>query len=366
MSKAKNKFVSSIWDLRQRTLGHIPEIHNFFRFLGKLPPLLVRRLINLYSHKNDLILTNFAGCGTVLVEARVAGRRSIGVDSNPLFHLLCKTKTTPFVPDTKEFLLKLRKRLSNRESNLLFNYPKGEKWFHKESLVDLQNILDEIQTLEDEKERNFYRVAVANIIKVASKIDSRCVNHIVLDENKPKINVSQRFSLSVGKLKNALEEFRRYDQGTQTDVHLGDARNLDFVDDNSVDLIISHPPYLGAILYYNIYQLENDLLGFDHEEIKYVDISTYSLEKYLRNMKKVFDEIYRVLKPKKYACVVIGDTRRNGDIIPTFSHFIDYGTEIGFRLRDIFIWVLIAKAGMNVARRGNYIDHNYILIFQKK
>ena len=152
----------------------------------------------------------------------------------------------------------------------------------------------------------------------------------------------------------------------QTEVFIGDARNLDPLKDNSIDLIISHPPYFGAILYYNIYQLENDLLGFDHEEIKDVDISTYSLEKYMRNMKKVFDETYRVLKPKKYACVVIGDTRRNGDIIPAFSHFIDYGTEIGYRLKDIFIWVLIAKAGMNVARRGNYIDHNYILIFQKK
>ena len=366
MKETKDKFISSIWDLRQSTLDAVPKIHKYFRFLGKLPPLLVRRLINLYSHKDELILANFVGCGTVLVEAQLAGRRSIGVDSNPLFHLLCRVKTTPFVPNTEEFSLRIRKRLSNRDDRLLFDYCKGKKWFYKETLIDLQNISDEIHTLEDEKERDFYRVALANIIKHASKIDSRCVNHIVLDKNKPKINVSQRFLLSVIELKNALQEFRGYDHGTQTDVYLGDARNLHFVDDSSVDLIISHPPYLGAILYHNIYQLESDLLGFDYKEIKEIDISTHSLEKYLRDMKQVFDEMYRVLKSKKYACVVIGDTRRNGDIIPTFSHFINYGTEIGFRLRDIFIWVLIAKAGMNVARRGNYIDHNYILILQKK
>lgn len=365
MSATKNKFVSSIWDLRQRTLEHVPEIHSFFRFLGKLPPLLVRRLIDLYSHQNDLVLDNFAGCGTVLVEARAAGRRSIGVDSNPLFHLLCKVKTTPFVPDTGFFLLKIKKRLCSRDSKLLFDYPKGEKWFHKESLADLQNILDEIQRLEVEEERDFYRVALMNIIKGASKVDSRCVNHIVLDQNKPKINVFRRFSLSVEKLRDALQEFEKHDSGAQTGVYLGDARGLDFLDENSVDLIISHPPYLGAIMYHNIYQLEGGLLGFDYKKTKENDISTTSLRVYLRDMKEVFDEVYRVLKPKKYACVVIGDNRRKGEIVPTFSHFINYGMEIGFRLRDIFIWVIVAKAGMNVARRGNYIDHNYILILQK-
>jgi len=364
MKVNKKEFISSIWDLRQSTLSPIPKIHDFFRFLGKLPPLLVRRLIALYSDENDLILDNFAGSGTVLIEAKFANRRSIGVESNPLFHLLCRVKTSTFVPNTAEFLTRIKKRLYNRDSKLLFNYPKGKKWFYTESLIDLQAILEEINKLKNEKERNFYQVALANIVKDASKIDSRCVNHIVIDKDKPKIDVYERFSSSVRELKEALVEFAKYKNPSS--VYLGDAKNLDFLDDDSIDLIISHPPYLGAIMYYNIYQLESDLLGFDYEKIKEVDISTYSLDKYMYNMKKVFDEMHRVLRPRKYACVVIGDTRRNGVIIPTFSRFIDYGTSIGFSLRDIFIWVLVAKAGMNVARRGNYIDHNYILIFRKE
>jgi len=364
MKTNKVKFISSIWDLRQETLTPTPRIHNYFRFLGKLPPLLVRKLINLYSNENDLILDNFAGSGTSLIEAKIANRRSIGIESNPLFYLLCKVKTSGYVVNTTNFLSVIRARLSNKNRKLLFNYPKGKKWFYIESLIDLQTILDEISRVKNEKERDFYKVALANIIKDASKIDPRCVNHIVIDKNKPKINVCQRFSSSVKELSRALMEFTQYK--TQSDVYLGDARRLDFLSDASIDLIISHPPYLGAIMYYNIYQLENDLLGFDYKKIKESDISTYSLDKYMRNMKKVFDEMYRVLKPRKYACVIIGDTRRNGEIIPTFSHFIDYGKQIGFSLRDIFIWVIVAKAGMNVARRGNYIDHNYILVFRKE
>lgn len=364
MKVNKGEFISSIWDLRQKTLSPIPAIHDFFRFLGKLPPLLVRRLINLYSDENDLILDNFAGSGTVLIEAKFANRRSIGVESNPLFHLLCRVKTSTFVPSTTGFSTRIKERLGNRDGKLLFDYPKGKKWFYTESLTALQTILEEINKLENEKERNFYQVALANIVKHASKIDSRCVNHIVVDKDKPKIDVCQRFLSSIKELEEASEEFAKYK--TQSNVYLGDAKNLDFLDDASIDLIISHPPYLGAIIYYNIYQLESDLLGFDYEGIKEIDMSTYSLDKYMRNMKDVFDEMHRVLKTRKYACVVIGDTRRNGEIIPTFSRFIDYGTSIGFSLRDIFIWVLIGKAGMNVARRGNYIDHNYILIFRKE
>jgi DNA modification methylase len=138
------------------------------------------------------------------------------------------------------------------------------------------------------------------------------------------------------------------------------------LDNNSVDLIISHPPYLGQILYYNIYRLVNDLLGFSYDEVKKNDISTNSFKDYMSNMQRVFDEMYRVLKPKKYACTIIGDTRKEGGIVPTFSYFIDYANKIGFKLMDIFIWVLSRKAGMNVARRGNYVDHNYILVFQKR
>ena len=75
--------------------------------------------------------------------------------------------------------------------------------------------------------------------------------------------------------------------------------------------------------------------------------------------------MFRVLKKEKYACVIIGDTRVNGDIIPTFSYFINYANEKGFRLKDIFIWRMNQKAGMSIKRHGNHIDHNYILIFQK-
>jgi DNA modification methylase len=364
----KTKFISSVWDFSQPTLEYFQPIHDYFRWLGKLPPPLVRRLIKLYSTENELILANFAGSGTVLIEANLARRRSIGIDSNPLSYLICKVKTSPFIPPRLDnFISKIRGRLQKSEKRLLFKFQGAEKWFYEESLIDLELILDEINKLEDEKEKNFFLLALANIVWDASKVDSRCVNHIVLDKNKPKINVFEEFCSSIRKLENALREFQNsFNKNIQTDVFLGDARQLDFLSNNSVDLVISHPPYLGQILYYNIYRLVNDLLGFHYHKVRKTDISTNSFNDYMVNMKKVFNEMFRVLKPYKHACVIIGDTRKDGGIVPTFSYFIDYANKTGFKLIDIFIWILSRKAGMNVARRGNYVDHNYILVFQKK
>jgi DNA modification methylase len=113
-------------------------------------------------------------------------------------------------------------------------------------------------------------------------------------------------------------------------------------------------------------QLENLILGNNNKEIDSKDISTTSMKNYLLSMQQVFDEMERVTKPGKHIAIVIGDNRKNGNIQPTFAYFIQDATQrLGLELKDIFVWITKGKAGMNVARRGNYIDHNYILIFKK-
>ena len=149
------------------------------------------------------------------------------------------------------------------------------------------------------------------------------------------------------------------------DIKVGDARKLNIVS-NSVDLVIAHPPYYNVIDYSNIMQLENFVIGNDLKSIDSQDISTSSLQQYMESMEKVFNEMYRVIKPGKYVVVIIGDNRKNGNIQPITSEFISYATKnLDFDLKDIFIWVTKGKAGMSVKRHGNHIDHNYILVFKK-
>ena len=65
----------------------------------------------------------------------------------------------------------------------------------------------------------------------------------------------------------------------------GDARNLDFINDNSIDLICTHPPYADIIKY--------------SENIE-ADLSHLKVKDFLEEMKKVAAESYRVLKKTSF------------------------------------------------------------------
>lgn len=362
----KNNFISSVWDFKQTSLDETNYItHDFLRWYGKLIPQLVSKLIKLYSKEDDLVLANFAGSGTVLLESNVLKRHSIGFDSSPLSILLCKVKTTPYKPNTKNFLSELKEYMKQNKNKNYSIDDVDKKWYDKKVFNQLMLVKEKIDILPSEKDKDYYLLALASITRKVSRTDSRCINHIVVDKNKPVLDVFNGFSKKINEMNESMNEYIRISNGTKISINRGDARELTDMKSENIDLIISHPPYLGCINYSNIFKLGNKIIGYDYDDVKINDISTNSLSKYMEYMKKVFDEMYRVLKSEKYACVIIGDNRVNGDLIPTFSYFINYALEKGFKLRDIFVWLMNQKAGMSVKRRGNHIDHNYILIFQK-
>ena len=69
-------------------------------------------------------------------------------------------------------------------------------------------------------------------------------------------------------------------------LYKGDARNLDFISDESIDLICTHPPYA------NIIQYSEDIPG---------DLSRLKVNDFLKEMRDVATESYRVLKKVNFA-----------------------------------------------------------------
>ena len=360
-----NAFISSVWDfpdVGSTQTGYLT--HDFLRWYGKLIPQLVSRLLDMYTIEDDLVLANFSGSGTVCLEAHLANRNAIGIDANPLALLLSKVKSSPakFESDKIiELLDKYEKKSSTKYKNDEFL----QKWFSQNAYEDLVRYFEAAKMIEDEKLRNTVTLAIASIVKKVSRVDSRCVNHIVVDNNKNSVDVRKSLLEKLESMSRDIDSLESKKSKAKVIIEQGDARKLS-LKNNSVDFILSHPPYLGAIDYTNIFQLENLMLENDNKSIDVNDISTTSMKNYLSSMQKVFDEMYRVLKPGKFMAIVIGDNRKDGNIQPTFSYFIqDATSRLGLELKDIFVWVTKGKAGMNVKRRGNFIDHNYILIFKK-
>ncbi len=126
----------------------------------------------------------------------------------------------------------------------------------------------------------------------------------------------------------------------------GDARNLDFIPDSSIDRICTHPPYADIIKYSD--EIEEDL-------------SRLKINDFLKEMKKVAEESYRVLKNDKFCAVLMGDTRKKGCMIPMSFDVMKIFQDVGFTLKE-----LIIKEQHNCKATGywktNSVKYNFLLI----
>ena len=149
--------------------------------------------------------------------------------------------------------------------------------------------------------------------------------------------------------------FEKEDYG-EVEVHVGDARKLDFINDESIDLICTHPPYSNIIKY------SESIQG---------DLSHCDIEEFYKEMEKVAVESYRVLKKNKFCAILVGDTRRKGNIIPIGFNIMGTFSRTGFKLKEIVI-----KEQHNCSSTGYWrnqsvkynfllIAHEYLFIFKK-
>jgi methylase of polypeptide subunit release factors len=97
---------------------------------------------------------------------------------------------------------------------------------------------------------------------------------------------------------------------TQT-VKVGDARDLNEIENNSIDLVLLHPPYADVIQYTK-----------DPRDLSMI----HDIKLYLQAMRPIADGVFRVLKPGRYCALLIGDTRR-------FRHYVP----IAFPLMEVFL-----------------------------
>lgn len=231
------KYAPENFELEMNTMWSFPNRGNWAthdaKYRGNWSPYIPRNLILRYSKEKDLILDQFAGGGTTLVEAKLLNRDIIGSDINENALKRCKEKC--------DFLV----------------------------------------------------------------------------ENEAKVYLKK-----------------------------ADARELNFIKDQSIDLICTHPPYA------NIIQYSDDLDD---------DLSRLKVSAFLEEMKKVAFECHRVLKKDKFCAILMGDTRQNGHIIPMSFEVMKIFETQGFKTKEIII-----KQQHNCKATGfwktNSIKYNFLLI----
>lgn len=94
------------------------------------------------------------------------------------------------------------------------------------------------------------------------------------------------------------------------------------IPDNSIDFIFAHPPYANIIKY--------------SKDIK-EDISRLGLNEFLDQIDLFSKECFRILNKEKYCTVLIGDIRKDKNVIPLGFYIMNIFIQTGFTLKEIII-----------------------------
>ncbi|MDH4330557.1 MAG: DNA methyltransferase [Candidatus Moranbacteria bacterium] len=141
-------------------------------------------------------------------------------------------------------------------------------------------------------------------------------------------------------------------------IELCDARNLDFIKDEEIDFILTHPPY-ADIIKYSEGKIEDDLSNI------------HSIDEFADEMEEVAKELYRVLRKGKYCAILMGDTRREKMYQPLAYKVMDRFLKQGFQLKeDIIKQQHNCKAtGFWKTKSQEYnfllIMHEHLFVFKK-
>ncbi len=141
-------------------------------------------------------------------------------------------------------------------------------------------------------------------------------------------------------------------------IYRWDARDLNKLPNESIDFILTHPPY-ADIIKYSEGKINSDMSNI------------HDLEEFANEMEKVAKELYRVLKPGKFCAILIGDTRRKKMYQPLAYKVMDRFLKAGFQLKeDIIKRQFNCKATGFWAKRSQesnflLIMHEHLFVFQK-
>ena len=150
----------------------------------------------------------------------------------------------------------------------------------------------------------------------------------------------------------------------RNDIIRNDSRKIP-LDDDSVDMIFLHPPYWDMVYYTK-----------DEDEEKTADLSRAStLEEYLNMLKAVLLECFRVLKPDKYLCILLGDRIKEGNFIPLCRKTANLAEQVGFT--DYGYAVKFTQGAQSLVVKGEMIyaelaytenlkiEHDLVTFFRK-
>ncbi|MEM3413899.1 MAG: DNA methyltransferase, partial [Thermoplasmata archaeon] len=246
--------------------------HYFHPYKGKFHPKMARALLNyICPHDEGVVLDNFAGSGTLLVESSLMGLTSIGIEINPLSVLMCNVKTNSLLIDINKLKVEITRYFKNvREiikayENVMTGQPTLDS--DKNRVINKireksKFVADKLKNCLSEKEKVIPQILLCReqICLIEDKLIS---DFLLLGLSGAISDITRRtkdefldvFERRVEELYLRLFLFRKLSEILKIDIgestcYVGDTRNMkEFIEDEIIDGIVNSPPYSVALDY---------------------------------------------------------------------------------------------------------------------
>lgn len=326
-------------------------------FPARMPLSVAEHLVKRLTGPGEIVLDPMAGSGTTLIAAARHGRRGVGFERDPLAVLIARTTTRGLESETttklEACILERAKELfrTSRLPDVRGRLPREDQvflryWFPSRSQKQLFSLAGAIEELPDGQERDFAWVVFSSLIVAKSAGASFALD---VPRSRPHKQPDKQIVLPFEgwprRFKTAFRRhpFREQKPVSQSRVSSGDARSLP-LQDETVDLVLTSPPYLNAIDYLRAHkfsllwmghnladlrELRGTMIGSERglwsrdglpeqleERLKStvaVDRRRALLRRYLSDFRTMLKEVHRVLRPGGLGVLVVGTTIVAGD-----------------------------------------------------
>lgn len=388
--------------------------HGLFPYVSKFMPHYPRLFVRFLAREGETVLDPMCGSGTTLIESVLLNRNALGIDIDPLARKISKVATT-LIDDSRLRMLErgfLNHLNACKDSVNVDDYsfdffPNYNLWFRKEVLADIFFIRDQAKDhLADDDLRDLALVALASIVKKVSNADPRDI-FPEINHDKPvneDADAFRSFRKALAASVTKVRQFtKRYNENKATTKIAGsDARNMNLADE-SVDLIVTSPPYAYAmdyarihkLVFFSVFEMPNsELLRLarryvgtdkvsiqtmmsDYERIEFAKSFIEMLEherktraialwKYLVDMRDITAECTRVLKRNGHFVYVIGNATLRGKEFSTADGLKKIGESYGLSTVLTFERPYYARRmGRNRAKHSATTKADVFLLFRK-
>ena len=280
-------------------------VHDWYRFVLSYPPHLVQHYLEKFGIDRDQqVLDPFCGTGTTVVECKKLGIPSLGVEANPMAQFAGSVKLD-WTPDPDQLLASAQRiaavtqRILEQEGDRLRPLPEESQKILLKHSKDRTSSISPLplhktlvlleQIAKDESYSSHQRLAVAKAL-VTGIGNLRFGPEVGVTKAKLDAPVVETWLKAVEKMAEDLRSLQPL-QLTPAKVFQADARQiLQVLEPDSIDAIITSPPYPNEKDYTRTTRLESVLLGFIHNKAELRAFKEGLMRSNTRNVFKADDD----------------------------------------------------------------------------